>query len=449
MQGMNLELKVSSDDLKNRIAILILFVAITLFFGLSDVTFLFALIAFGAMLFLNVDYSIGTIMICYILIPADFYSFMQVSSPIGNLPLYIVLYTIFIAINFIRFAIRNGKIKTDKYLLASFSLLLIGESICSGIYDADAILPSAVKFFFQMFGMMFLTKLRQLKRDDFKKIYLFVFILICIAVFVAVQESMFGYNVYNIFGSELNSARYDWDHSVNMIWRSTATFGNSLVFSCSLIMCFPILEYYRKNAKFPALVYVAVAILTVGTILSGSRSGILGCVLYISYLLITNRRGRFSAIVIVSACLYLVLSYIDTSTILSRFATQGFTSAHRASAYTLFLDVFLKYPIFGTGIGRSYDVLSEYISTTFVTNTFDNTFFDGALTFGVWGIVALCIAFSGVYQRTKRSKVNKKMVFVLTCFVYISLFLNAIKYQSLWGILWLYIAASYYTNEEC
>ena len=446
---MNLELKVPSDNLKNRIAILILFVAGILFFGHNDVAFVYALIVFSVMFILNVDYSLGTIMSCYFLIPADYYPFMQVPSPLGNLPLYVVLYAGFIAISLIRFALRYGTIEIDRYLFIAFILLLFGEIICSALYDASTILPSAVKFFFQMFGMMFLVKLRELKREDFKKIYQLIFILICMTIFVAIQESMFGYNVYNIFGSEINSARYDWNHSINSIWRSTATFGNSLVFSCSLIMCFPVLEYYRKEAKFPTLVYTALTILAVGTILSGSRSGIFGCVLYVGYLLIKNRRGLIGAIVIIPACLYLVFSYVDTSAILSRFTTQGISSAHRANAYTLFFDVFLKYPIFGTGIGRSYAVLSEYISSTFVTNTFDNTLFDGALTFGIWGIFALFLAFSGVYKKIKWNTDKKEMLFVILCFTYISLFLNAIKYQSLWGMLWFYIAVSYYMDDDC
>lgn len=446
---MNIDLSVSSDNIKNRSAILVLFVAVTLFYGLRDVTFIYALIAFGMMFILNVDYSLGAIMICYILIPADYYPFMQVSSPFGNLPLYVVLYAVFIAISVVRFVLRYGTLEVDRYFFISFVLLLFGEIICSALYDASAILPSAVKFFFQMFGMMFLVKLRELKREDFKKIYQFIFILICMAIFVAIQESMFGYNVYNIFGSGLNSARYNWDHFINSIWRSTATFGNPLVFSCSLIMCFPVLEYYRENAKFPALIYVALTILAVGAILSGSRSGILGCILYVGYLLVKNRRGLIGAIVIIPTCLYLVFSYVDTSTIFSRFTTQGFTSVHRANAYIMFFDVFLQYPIFGTGLGRSYVVLSEYISSTFVTNTFDNSLFDGVLTFGIWGIFALVFTFSEVYKNVKCNTRGREMMFVALCFMYISFFLNAIKYQSLWGMLWFYIAVSYYMDDNC
>ena len=145
---MNLELKGSSDKIKNRIAILILFVTITLFFGLRDVTLIFALIAFCAMLILNVDYSLGAIMACYILIPADYYPFMQVPSPVGNLPLYVVLYTVFIVISFFHFARKHGTVEVDRFLFISFFLLLLGEILCYAIYDANTILPNAVKFFF-------------------------------------------------------------------------------------------------------------------------------------------------------------------------------------------------------------------------------------------------------------------------------------------------------------
>ena len=52
-------------------------------------------------------------------------------------------------------ASSNGTDNTRKIKLG---LDLNKTGICA-IYDANTILPNAVKFFFQMFGMMFLVKL--------------------------------------------------------------------------------------------------------------------------------------------------------------------------------------------------------------------------------------------------------------------------------------------------
>lgn len=434
--------QISLQKSVNGILTIIVYFALVFAFGIKDEILVIMTVAFVAMLILKVNYALGTILTCYILLPSDFYSLMMVSSPFGNFPVYILLFLIFIVLNvlFFRGNVRNSIV--DKGFLIAFIMLVVSQALCYALYDSSSILPNVVKFLTQMFGMMLLVKNTKMDDDTVKRLYQYLFVLCCIGIFIAVQEGMFGVNIYKILGGTINADRYDWDMSVGSIWRTSSTFGNSLVFSCTILMCLPVIEYYRKNAKIGWITYVAVGILAVGNILSGSRSGILGIVIYVVYIFVVSGKGRLAACIVIPIVIYELFSLVDITTIISRFSSKGLTSAHRSTAYVTFFEIFSDYFLLGTGLGNSYSVLTEYISESFTTNTLDNTFMDGTLALGIWGVSALMFAFVSVKRKLRSN--GGKIWFPVVCFVFISFFLNGTKYQSLWGLLWFYIAIQFY-----
>lgn len=434
------------QKLGNGILTIIVYFALVFAFGIRDEILAIVTVAFAAMLLLRVNYALGTILTCYILLPSDFYSLMMVSSPFGNFPIYILLFLIFIVLNVICFGQEANNFRVDKGFLIAFIMLILSQTICCMLYGNNSIVPNAVKFLTQIYAMMLLVKNTRMDEAAVKRLYQYLFVLCCIGIFIAVQEGMFGLNVYRILGGSLNAGRYDWDMFVGSIWRTSSTFGNSLVFSCTMLMCLPAVEYYRRNGKVGWIAYIATGVLAAGIVLSGSRSGILGIAIYVVYIFAVSGKGRLAACIVIPVVAYALFNLVDVNTIMERFSTQGLTSAHRSNAYMTFFDVFLDYFFFGTGLGNSYSVLAEYISESFTTNTLDNTFMDGTLALGIWGVSALILMFRSVKRRLRANE--GKIWFPAICFIFLSFFLNGTKYQSLWGLLWFYIAIQFYHGKE-
>ena len=432
---------INKNTIFNRITLLLTYAFIVLFFGMKGDMFIFLTIVYGAMFVSNIDCAIGTFLSLYILVASDYYALMLIPSPFGKFPFYIVVYVFAIGVNLLRRCSRNTTWMANTPLFIAGFMILISGLITYMIFGENVIISNSVKFFFHMFGMIMLINVKNLDRHDIEKLLHFVFFLVALSLMVAVLEGFFGYNVYELFGKEKEAERYAYDTSINLSWRVSGTFGNCLVFSSSMVMTFPVIEYFRRVKEQKVISYVALTVLFIGVALSGSRSGLIACVIYLGYMLIATKKGRWVALIAVPVLLYLVLTYVDLTTMAERIASNGYTSEHRVSSYALWLNLILKYLIFGTGLGNSYLVLNNYVGAgNFVVNTLDNTFLDGSLALGLWGSIAVFFSVREFYRKNKRDKYW--WMFTSICFVFISLFLNSTRYQSLWGMLWFYYVIS-------
>ena len=210
-------------------------------------------------------------------------------------------------------------------------------------------------------------------------------------------------------------------------------------------MCLPIIEYFRRTNRLNTVLQaVFLVILAVGIMQSSSRSATITIFLYfVYYLKNSHLKNKFIFSIFIILGLAYVFSNMEFIALLNKFqvTTSDGSLEHRMSSYSLFPSVFARYPLFGVGLGNTYNILMNYIGNTFHVNTFDNGFLDFALASGIIGITGLIMVIIGL---KKCDKSNRQFLFSFAwiLFIIVSMFLNTTKYQSLWGLFWLYMSLS-------
>lgn len=443
------------EGISNAAVLLVIWIGLRTMFGLSGIPFIVMTAAMLIMAFMKVDYALGIIVTLWFLVPSDFFNFMFIASPMGNFPVYIILIIVFIGFELLRNIDKAGRgavirlPRTEFNIFICFSVMILCLLITYMEFNAKEIIPASVKFLFQSIGLFCLVKVKQPDTDVFDKLFLYILILAAFVTVIAVLETVSGFNIYEIYGMQGYADWYEYAMADNQKWRAKATFGNALVFSSTLVMCLPVIEHFRRKHAGTCFLVAGIGVLSVGIILSASRSAVLILGLYIAYYLVKSDAGhKIFFIIMCPAALFGILNYVDYSLLLERSSnvtSQG-SFFHRMNAYGVFLDLFFENLFFGVGLGNTYLILKEKITSSFVTNTFDNMFLDTGLGLGLLGMTALMVSVIQIYKYNKRRKKDNAMGIAILVFILVSFFLNTAKYQSLWGMFWLYLSGCFFEN---
>lgn len=414
-----------------------------------------ASILFGCFLiaaFLKIPYSIAAVLTLYFIIPSDAVSYLFIASPAGNFPLYIVLILVFIILGFFKYGRISSTIdKREFNIYAGLFTIIIFQIICLLLFSENVILSNTVKFAFQTIGILLMIKLCRITEETVYRVCIFIICLSVIAIIEGAFEVLGGFNLYEIYRSTELSEWLDWMAvSGTSVWRAKSTFANPLIYSSAMVLSLTCVEYIRLKTNRTLVPIVLITILAVGMLMGGSRSSIVILAAYlIHYIMNSNVKQKFLAIVgIIIACTMIVY-YVDLSLVFERFSTSKTDGSlkHRLTAYGVFLSLFGKYFLTGCGLGNTYTILQNQISNSFLTNTFDNAFMDFSLGVGVVGLLALVFVFKNVANICNR-KDNRLIKCATWLLVALSFFLNTTKYQSLWGVFWVYIALNVYALPD-
>ncbi len=447
------ERQLKSHGQINRAAILVIWMFVAFYFHLTGNSLFIISICFCSLVLLNIDYAIGTIILCYALIPSDYINYMFVPSPFGNFPLYVLLIIAFLMIEFLNtiFFKKNFQISRPSFKITQSFMLLIIAILVTALFNglSKEMISNTIKFMVQLMGVGSLVLIKNINRKEIDKILLFC---ICVAIsvsFITVIEVIGKVNIYNFYGSQYYSEWFDYMSSINGLgsWRAKSTMGNPLVLSSYLVLAIPIIEYFRQKGFNTFWIVLFVASISVGIILSGSRSACLALLIYFSYIVMKSKmRQKIIILILSAAALVLILYKIDFSLLLERISRAGSDGSlsDRQSAYGVFLNVIGLNIFTGIGLGNTYTALAGMVGGN---NTFDNGILELLYAIGILGvipIVYLLITLQFVNnkgQQTYRYNmiINRLMIVIL----YLSFFLNVTKYQSLWGVFWLYIFLLY------
>lgn len=442
------------ENIFNRILLFMIWLSLRVIFGMSGIPFIVMSAAMFLMALMKVDYALGTIITLWFLVPSDFFNFMFIASPMGNFPIYIILIVLFIAVEVLRnmgnIGIKIIISRTELDVFTCFFVIVLCLIMAYGRLGAKEIIPASVKFLFQSIAIFFLIKIKKPNSVTIDRLFVYILVIAAFVSVIAIFETISGFNIYEIYGIQGYAEWYQYAMSDNQSWRAKATFGNSLVFSSSLVMCLPIIEHFRRKGKSTWFAIIGLGILAVGIILSASRSAVLILGFYIVYYFVksdTKHKILFS--ILCPIALFVVLSYVDYSLLVSRssnITSQG-SFFHRMNAYGVFLYLFLDHLIFGVGLGNTYIILQQMITNSFVTNTFDNMFLDTGMALGLVGMTSLILSVWKIYKHNLKRKYHNAMGLAILVFVLVSFFLNTAKYQSLWGMLWLYLSIYFFAGS--
>lgn len=446
-QGMQLR-KQEVNFGRNGLVLLIIWIAINVVF-VPDLIISFLLLGcFVCAFMLKVPAGIASILTLYFLIPSDAVSYLFVDSPVGKFPLYIVLFVIFIAFG----AFFSGELKRridirEFNIYAGLTIIVICQIICLLGFSENEILSNTVKFAFQTIGMLLLVKISRVNERTVYRICIFIVCLACMSIVEGMFEIFAGFNLYSIYGSGELSEWLEWmATSGTSLWRTKSTFGNPLIYSSVMVLSLTCVEYIRLHIKNIVIPILLISVLAVGMLMGGSRSSVIILGVYLIYYVINSNVNQklLFIIGIIIACA-VIYQYVDLSLIFERFSESKTDNSmsHRFTAYGVFFNLFSKYFFVGCGLGNTYSVLQGQISGNFVTNTFDNAFMDFGLGVGIIGLFALVIVFKNVADICKGKDCRLVKIAGLLAFA-LSFFLNITKYQSLWGVLWLFIALNIY-----
>ncbi|MFQ6844160.1 MAG: O-antigen ligase family protein [Lachnospiraceae bacterium] len=437
----------------NLVMLVLCYLFIFLLFKPTFGIMLMTLGCFTAMFILNVNYAVGIVVTLYFLVPSDFLAYMFVASPFGNLPLYIIFMTFFICIGCVKSLLKRKKCvvgKNEFFVFSSLILLFILQMLNFVLRQNTEILSNSVKFFFQTFGMLLLVKVQNLSDNDRYNIYLYILILIFATIGVAIAEMFFDLNIYDIYGSADYSEQYNWAMSSGLSWRAKSTFVNPLVYGSTMVMCLPVIDFLRKRSNKVLFILGSIVILVIGMALSGSRSAIIiSCVFIIYYIWTSNIKQKLTLVIPCIIIAFVMVSNLDNTLILNRFLhlSGSGSVSHRLESYKIFGDIFMNNPFIGTGLGNSYKILQKYVGNAFLTNTFDNAFMDYSMAVGGIGFMLTIISVVNALKFIQKKNL-KTSILAVDIFVLLSFFLNTTKYQSIWGLLWIYIAVDMYANTQ-
>lgn len=441
------------NDLKD-IFILALVYAITIVaFRLNAMEIVVWTICTLMILLLKSNVPVSIILTLFFLVPSDYSSFMQISTPIGGFPYYWVLILVFIIYYSIFSNIRNIRFSRNEVNIGIlFTIFTALQLVSSLINNNDNITINLLQFLLQSVGMLLLIKIQQLYEEDICRLFYYIIFLVAIVDFAGFCEIFLGFDFYNVYHIEYYHDNYVWALSEGLYWRSYSTFGNPLVYSGTLMLCLAIVEYFRHNNKKVVLQILLLSLIIAGSLLSGSRSAIVISLLYVIYYIARSKFSKKVFLIILALCTVPVLFRLfNFDSIIRNFQTlgQSKSAAHRAESYKLFWDVFANYILLGSGLGNSYEVLKGYVgrASNFMTNTFDNAFMDFSLAVGIFGIIVFILIFVNVHKILKLKK-DKIAFYAFIFFCMISFVMNATKYISLWGLLWTFVALNAFVNDR-
>lgn len=406
-------------------------------------------ICFLVMGLMKVNYAIGIIIALYYLIPSDIVAYMFVKSLFGSFPVYILLMLLFIL---------DGMFKCNRfYFLVDRSeflvycpliILAILQGILCIHFSSNVILSNTVKFAFQTVGMLFMVKFQNIQQKELTQIMRFISFMTLVTVIIAALELTGSVNPYKIYGDEQLTEWIDWAAQTSTSWRTKSTFGNPLVFSSTLCISLGAADYLRKNGKVVEFI-CSMLVIALGMVMTGSRSSIIIMAAFLIYSIIDSEvKYKFYVICGIIIGVVAGLNFADLSVIGYRFThISGTTSlTHRYAAYSVFWNSFSRYFLLGSGLGNSYHVLSAFVEGVFSVNTFDNSFMDYSLAVGSLGLILTVISLWNAIKLCKYSHIFLKSVLFLM--LGLSFFLNVTKYQSLWGMMWVFIALNMYATPD-
>lgn len=453
-QEMRLKKQGASKWRANGLLLLILWIAINLIFAPDQIISFLLLGCFVCAFVLKIPAGIASILTLYFIIPSDTVNYLFVASPVGKFPLYIVLFVIFIVIGaFSSDRLKRTIDRREFAIYAGLMMIVICQIICLLAFSENEILSNTVKFAFQTIGMLLLIKVN---RIDERTVYRICIFIVCLA-FVSIVEGGFeifaGFNLYSIYGQGELSDWLEWmSVSGTSLWRTKSTFANPLIYSSAMVLSLTCVEYIRLYVKNTFIPIVLISVLAIGMLMGGSRSSIVILGVYlIYYVKNSNVNQKLLFIIGIFIAGIIICRYLDLSLILERFSEYNADNSmeHRFSAYGVFFEIFGKYFLFGCGLGNTYTILQKHISGNFSTNTFDNAFMDFGLGVGIIGMLAMIIIFKNVADICKDKECRLVKTAGMLAFA-LSFFLNITKYQSLWGVLWLFIALNMYmVPDEC
>lgn len=399
---------------------------------------------------MKVNYAIGITIALYYLIPSDIVAYMFVKSPFGSFPVYILLMLLFIL---------DGMFKRNRFcflvdrseflVYCSLIILTILQGILCIYFSSNVILSNTVKFAFQTVGMLFMVKFQSIQQKELTRIMRFIGFMTLVTVAIAALELTGSVNPYKIYGDEQLTEWIDWAAQTATSWRTKSTFGNPLVFSSTLCISLGATDYLRKNGKvFEAI--CSMLVIALGMVMTGSRSSIIIMAAFLIYSVIDSEvKYKFYVICGIIIGAVVGLNFADLSVIGYRFThISGTTSlTHRYTAYGVFWNAFSRYFLLGSGLGNSYHVLSDFVEGAFSVNTFDNSFMDYSLAVGSIGLILTVISLWNAIKLCKYPHVffSKSVLFLM---LGLSFFLNVTKYQSLWGMMWVFIALNMYATPN-
>ncbi len=448
---MQLEKQLKNHGLINRAAILVIWIFVIFYFQLTNINLLIISICFCSLFLLNIDYSIGTIILCYALIPSDYINYMFVPSPFGNFPFYVLLTFAFLIIECINniFVKKNFKISKSNFKITYSFILLIIAILITVLFNglSKEMISNTIKFIVQIMGIGGLILLKNLNRKEIDKILLFCICVSMSVSFIAVIEVIGKVNIYNFYGRQYYSQWYDYVLSINSSWRAKSTLGNPLVFSSYLILSIPIIEYFRQKCLNTFWLVIFISSISVGIILSGSRSACLALVIYFIYIIIKSKiRQKITILIFSAAAVVIILYKVDLSLLLERISNAGSDGslADRQLAYSVFLNVIGLNIFVGIGLGNTYSALAGMVGGN---NTFDNGILELLYAIGILGVIPiiyLLITLRFVHNNGQQTyRYNLIINSLIIAMLYLSFFLNVTKYQSLWGVFWVYMFLLY------
>ena len=435
------------------------FIPLVIEFGMVcffyNIDIVIASLMFGCFLigsFLKVQFELVSVLTLYFLIPSDAVSYLFVISPLGKFPLYIILIFIFIIINLFNRKVNTRYFEKNEFnIFVGLFMIIICQTMCLLVFSANEILSNMVKFIAQTVGILILVKTMNIRENDIIRVCFFILFLSTVTIIEGGFELFGGFNLYSIYGNTDISNWLEWmANSRTSLWRVKSTFANPLIYSSAMVLSLTCVEYIKDRIKNTIIPLVLITILAVGMLMGGSRSSIVILAIYLIYYVINSSVKQkiffILGILIVSV---LLLHFMDLSLVVERFSQSNSDGSvrHRLSAYSVFVSVFSRYFLIGCGLGNTYNVLDNEISGSFTVNTFDNAFMDFGLAVGIIGLTALCIVFKGVVGICKK-KDHKLVMFAALLLFALSFFLNTTKYQSLWGIFWIYAALNIYAEPE-
>lgn len=432
----------------NGLVLLIIWIMINIVFSPDQIISFLLLGCFLCAFLLKVPSGIASILTLYFLIPSDAVNYLFVDSPMGKFPLYIILFVIFITAGFIFGGELKKTVDVREFkIYIGLIIIVVCQIMCLVGFNQNEILSNTVKFAFQTIGMLLLVKVSRISEKTVYKICVFIICLAGVSIVEGFFEIFAGFNLYDIYGSGELSEWLEWmATSGTSLWRTKSTFGNPLIYSSVMVLSLTCVEYIRLHIKNTVVPILLISGLAIGMLMGGSRSAIIILGAYLIYYVINShaKQKLLFIVGIIIACV-VIIQYADLSLVLERFSEvkTDNSMSHRLTAYGVFFKLFGKYLLFGCGLGNTYSVLQKQISGKFATNTFDNAFMDFGLGVGIVGLFALVVVFKNISDICKKKECTLAKTAGMLAFA-LSFFLNITKYQSLWGILWFFIALNIY-----
>ncbi|MBK5243360.1 O-antigen ligase [Clostridium sp.] len=440
---------------------LLIIVSITVSVAASlNITILFLLLSLTLMIFLVIyKNSPKIVIVSFFLVlsflPSTYVSLFRFNSPLGELRPSMVIIPIAILLAFL-VQIRKK----------NFSLINENKPII-----IIFIIAMSINIIVITFRINFIDSFRQQMNTYLLSFGVLMMIILCdkiisakatMKVFIFASSIVSTLGIVEFFGIQpylklylIDRTMFYYDNRImDGLPRVVASMGNPLILSGYLLICFPIALYLRETEKNKVLWNFVICLHALAILLTMSRSAIMILLILTLFYLFRNMNTlkialMFLLTVGVGLVLFGFLNYFGLVEYFQNrifFQTESESFYYRIEAFALIFKI-LKYNLlFGIGLNG----ITEFLKNFAVISTLDNTFLTVLGSDGVIGFIMFILPF--VYLVKKFSKFNGFLKFtgmsLLFIFAGMGFSYGLIYYESVWGVLWIFIALVLLREKE-